>query len=581
VFPTVTRPVSAFLEKTLLSKGASMKPDRAAIGSRTEWDEHLEQDILSRQRERKDRYMTESGIEVKRLYTQEDLAGQGFDPVSHLGFPGFYPFTRGKDCLGYRGNLWIFQQYAGYGDAEEANKRYRFLLDHGQTGISIALDLPTQIGMDSDHPLAQGEIGKVGVAIDSLEDLEIIFRGIPLNKPKQISFVANATAPIGLAMFLVLAEKQGIPTHEITLRIQNDILKEFIARNTYIYPPQPSLRLATDVLTYCAEHQPGWLPLTICGYHIREAGATPIQEIAFSLANAIAYLDHVHKRGFKVEDIIPKLAAFMCVNMNFFEEVAKFRALRRLWARVFCERYAIRDVSRLTFNLVNFTAGSSLTAQQPMNNIVRVAIECLAGVLGGCQSLFPCSMDEAFCTPTEHAVKVALRTQQIIAHETDVPDTIDPLGGSYFVESLTTDIENAVMKYLAEIEGMGGAVAAIENGFFQKCIRESAYNKQKDIQAKKRIIVGVNDYIDREEVDIPTFKPPKESAQRQLEKLKRLKARRDSRAVQSALDQLKRVAETDENLVPAVVEAVRQYATLGEISDALRGVFGEYHDSNF
>ncbi|MCE5263752.1 MAG: methylmalonyl-CoA mutase family protein [Deltaproteobacteria bacterium] len=558
-----------------------MKPDKDSISSRKDWNTKLEKDIVPRQKERKESFLTESGIEIRRLYTQEDLNEQAFDYATHLGFPGFYPFTRSKDPLGYRSNFWIFQQYAGFGDAEEANKRYRFLLDHGQTGMSIALDLPTQIGLDSDNPLAQGEIGKVGVAIDSLEDLETIFNGIPLNKPKQISFVANATALTGLAMFLVLAEKQGIPTDEITLRIQNDILKEFIARNTYIYPPRPSLRLATDLLTYCAEHQPNWLPLTICGYHIREAGATPVQEIAFSLANALAYLDHIRDRGFEVERVVPKLAAFMCVNMNFFEEIAKFRALRRLWARLLRDRYSIADPSLVTFNLVNFTAGSSLTAQQPMNNIVRVAIECLAGVLGGCQSLFPCSMDEAYCTPTESAVKVALRTQQIIAHETDVPDTIDPLGGSYFVESLTTEIEKAAMKYLTEIEKMGGAVAAIESGFFQQCIRESAYNKQKDIQTKKRIIVGVNDYIDKEEAEIPTFKPPKESAQRQIEKLKRLKTRRNNRAVNTSLANLKKAADTQNNLVPVVVEAVRNYATMGEISDVFRTVFGEYQDNNF
>lgn len=558
-----------------------MKPNKALISSRSDWDAHLEKNVIPQQKERKDKFLTESGFEINRLYTQEDLTAQGFKDADPLGFPGFYPFTRCKDPLGYRSNFWIFQQYAGFGDAEEANKRYRFLLDHGQTGMSIALDLPTQIGLDSDNPLAQGEIGKVGVAVDSLEDLEIIFNGIPLNKPKQISFVANATALTGLAMFLVLAEKQGTPTHEITLRIQNDILKEFIARNTYIYPPKPSLRLATDVLTYCSEHQPNWLPLTICGYHIREAGATPVQEIAFSLANAVAYLDHVRDQGVSVERVAPKLAAFMCVNMNFFEEIAKFRALRRLWARLLVDRYAISDPSLVTFNLVNFTAGSSLTAQQPMNNIVRVAIECLAGVLGGCQSLFPCSMDEAYCTPTEAAVKVALRTQQIIAHETDVPDTIDPLGGSYFVESLTNEIEKAASKYLAEIEKMGGAVAAIESGFFQQCIRESAYSKQKNVQAKKRIIVGVNDYIDEEEAEIPTFKPPKESARRQIEKLKRLKGRRNNRAVKEALANLKRAADTQDNLVPVVVEAVRHYATVGEISDVLRSVFGEYQDNNF
>ncbi|MFH0960231.1 MAG: methylmalonyl-CoA mutase family protein, partial [Pseudomonadota bacterium] len=399
-----------------------------------EWEKGPVKGALARQNERKGVFHTGSGIEVERLYTPLHLENMGFDYITDLGFPGQYPFTRGRDPLGYRGNFWIFQQYAGYGDAEEANKRYRFLLDHGQTGVSVALDLPTQIGIDSDHPLAEGEVGKVGVAIDSLEDVESIFKGIPLNKPRQISLVANATALVISAMFIALSEKQKVPTDQIVLRVQNDILKEFIARNTYIFPPKPSLRLATDLLAYCARNHPNWLPLTVCGYHIREAGSTPSQEIAFTLANALEYVDHVHRRGLNVEEVLPKLSTFMCVNMNFFEEIAKFRALRRLWARLFRDRYQIEDVSKLSFNLVNFTAGSSLTAQQPMNNIVRVTIECLAGVLSGCQSLFPCSMDEAYCTPTENAVKVALRTQQIIAHETGVADTIDPLGGSYYVE---------------------------------------------------------------------------------------------------------------------------------------------------
>ena len=545
-----------------------------------EWEEYLVKKALARQEERKKTFISDSGINIKRLYTPIDLEGAGFDYAKELGFPGQYPFTRGKDTLGYRSDLWIFQQYAGFGDAEESNKRYRFLLDHGQTGISIALDLPTQIGIDSDNPLAEGEVGKAGVAIDSLEDLEIIFKGIPLNKPRQISLVANAVSLIGLAMFIALAEKQGTPTDQMILRIQNDILKEFIARNTYIYPPEPSLRLATDLVTYCAENHPNWLPLTICGYHIREAGATPTQEIAFSLANAFAYMDYVHQKGFDVENILPKLSAFMSVNMNFFEEVAKFRALRRLWARLFRERYKVKDLSCLSFNLVNFTAGSSLTAQQPMNNIVRVAIECLAGVLGGCQSLSPCSMDEAYCTPTENAVKLALRTQEIIAHETDVVDTVDPLGGSYYVESLTSALEMETKKYLEKIERIGGAVKAIETGYFRDKISESSYRQHKAIQNKEKIKVGVNEFIDGEKLPIEIFRPPKDTVNKQKRKLKRLRETRNSEKVKDLLREVERTAKTDENLVPVLVEAVKSYATLGEICDVFRNVFGEYQETS-
>lgn len=546
-----------------------------------DWDEGLVKKPLSHHRERKKLFRTESGIEIDRLYTPLHLDNIGFDYIKDLGLPGQYPFTRGKDPLGYRVNFWIFQQYAGFGDAEEANKRYRFLLEHGQTGISIALDLPTQIGIDSDHPLAEGEVGKVGVAIDSLEDLEVIFKGIPLNKPRQISLVANATAVVGLAMFIALAEKQGVPTEQIVLRIQNDILKEFIARNTYIFPPKPSLRLATDLVIYCAENHPNWLPLTVCGYHIREAGATASQEIAFTLANALEYLNNIHERGFTVENVLPKLSAFMSVSMNFFEEIAKFRALRRLWARLLREQYSIEDLSKLSFNLVNFTAGSSLTAQQPMNNIVRVAIECLAGVLGGCQSLFPCSMDEAYCTPTENSVKLALRTQQIIAYETGVADTVDPLGGSYFVEALTTSLENEAKKYLDEIEKIGGAIKAIESGYFQENIGESSYRIQKEIENKERIIVGVNEFIDGEELPISIFRPPEDTAERQGKKLKRLREIRDNQKVEKILKEVERLADTNENLVPILIQAVKSYATLGEICDVFRRVFGEYRETKF
>ena len=546
---------------------------------KAKWDENFVRKNLARQKERKKIFQTESGIRIEPLYTPLSLEEVGFDYEKDLGFPGQYPFTRGKDPLGYRANFWIFQQYAGFGDAEEANRRYRFLLDHGQTGISIALDLPTQMGIDSDHPLAEGEVGKVGVAIDSFEDLEIIFNEIPLNRPRQISFVANAIAPIGLAMFIALAEKQQVPADQIILRMQNDILKEFIARNTYIYPPQPSLRLATDLITYCAVHHPNWLPLTVCGYHIREAGATASQEIAFTVADALEYMDHVHRRGFEVEKILPMLSAFMSVNMNFFEEIAKFRALRRLWARLFKERYDIKDDSKLSFNLVNFTAGSSLTAQQPMNNIVRVTIECLAGVLGGCQSLFPCSMDEAYCTPTENSVKLALRTQQIIAHEAGITETNDPLGGSYYIEALTHSLENEAKRYLDEIEKIGGTLKAIESGYFQERIGESSYRRQKEIENKERIIVGVNDFIDGEALPIEIFRPPEDSAEKQKTKLRRLRETRNTGKVKDVLKRIEGVAKTEENLIPVLIEAVKSYATVGEISDVFRRMYGEYHET--
>jgi len=546
----------------------------------TQWNQGLVKETLSKQKERQETFETDSGIQVDRLYQPLHLEKIGFDYENDLGFPGQYPFTRGKDPLGYRANFWIFQQYAGFGDAEEANKRYRFLLDHGQTGISIALDLPTQMGIDSDHPLAEGEVGKVGVAVDSLEDFETIFRGIPLNRPRQISLVANATAIVGLAMFIALAEKQKIPVRQVVLRVQNDILKEFIARNTYIFPPKPSLRLAIDLVTYCSEHHPNWLPLTVCGYHIREAGANAAQEIAFTLANALEYMDRVHQTGFNVEPILPRLSAFMSVNMDFFEEIAKFRALRRLWARLFRERYPTLDPSTLGLNLVNFTAGSSLTAQQPMNNIVRITLECLAGVLGGCQSLFPCSMDEAYCTPTESSVKLALRTQQIIAHETGITDTVDPLGGSYYLEALTHALENAAKKYVDEIEKTGGSLQAIEEGYFKKKIEESSYQQYKKVQDRKKVIVGMNEFIDGEKHPIEIFRPPKDTAERQKVKLKKLRETRNSQRVEEVLQKVESVAKTETNLVPILVEAVKGYATIGEICDVFRRVFGEYRESN-
>lgn len=546
---------------------------------RTRWWNGPVSHSLSARKERKKSFQTTSRVPIQPLYTPLDLKESGFEYEKDAGFPGQYPFTRGKEALGYRNNLWIFQQYAGFGDAEEANKRYRYLLDHGQTGVSIALDLPTQIGLDSDHAMAEGEVGKVGAAIDSLADFEILFHQIPLNKPRQISLVANAVSLIGLAMFIALAEKQGIPTGEMCIRIQNDILKEFIARGTYIFPPGPSVRLATDLIQFCIENHPHWRPLTVCGYHIRESGADAVQEIAFSLANALEYIDRSRDRGLDIEKVLPTLSAFMSVGMEFFEEIAKFRALRRVWARLFKERYSVKDTSKLNFDLVAFTAGSSLTAQQPMNNIVRVGIECLAAVLGGCQSLFPCSMDEAYCTPSEESVKVALRTQQIIAFETDASSTVDPLGGSYFVESLTCSLEKKVFALLQEVEKIGGAIQAVNSGFFQRSIEETAYRQQREIESGERVVVGVNQFSEEEKVPFGSFRPPKDTAEKQKRRLEELRRTRDNKRVRALLEQIEKTAQTDENLVPVLVEAVKAYATIGEICGVFRHVFGEYQET--
>ncbi|MCF8034287.1 MAG: methylmalonyl-CoA mutase [Desulfarculaceae bacterium] len=543
------------------------------------WEQGPMERELQARGERKESFATPSGIEVKRLYTPLDLEQAGQDYNRDLGYPGQFPFTRGKDPLGYRANHWLFMQYAGFGDAAEANKRYRYLLAHGGTGISIALDLPTQLGLDSDDPLADGEVGRIGVALDSLQDLETVFDGIPLDQPRQISLVANAMSSVGLAMFVALAKKQGVDPAKITLRIQNDILKEFISRGTYIYPPGPSLRLSCDLIEYCARNHPNWLPLTLCGYHLREAGSDAVQEVAISLADGLAYLDEVAERGVDLEKVLPQLSAFMSVNMNFMEEIAKFRVMRRLWARLAKERYGVKDPDKLGLALVNFTAGSSLTAQQPMNNVVRVAIECLAGVLGGCQSLFPCSYDEAFCTPTEESVKLALRTQQIIAHESGLADTIDPLGGSYFLESLTEQIEAKVRELLDETEKQGGAVKCIENQWFRRQIDESAYEWQKKVDAGEQVVVGVNAFTEDVEPAIEIFRPPVEAQQRQINKLKTLRASRDPDLVEAALNKVAAAAREGSNTIPAMVEAVEAYATIGEICGTMAQVFGLYRES--
>jgi len=522
------------------------------------------------------KFKTYSGIEVKPVYTPQDLDEVGFNYLTDDGSPGQYPFTRGRNPLGYRQNPWIMQQYSGIGDAEETNKRYHFLLEKGQRGISVAFDLPTQIGYDSDNPMARGEVGKLGVAIDSLQDVETLFKGIPLDKPRNVSTTANSIGPIWLAMMIALAEKQGISPQKCTIRLQNDVLKEYIARGTYIYPPEPSLSMSTDVITYCANHYPHWFPMTVCGYHIRDAGANAAQEIAFTIADGLAYIDDVIHKGVNPESFISSLAVMLSIGMDFFEEIAKFRAMRRLWARTINERYSISDPNKLSFNNIIYTAGSSLTAQQPMNNIVRVTVEALGAALSGCETLMTSSYDEAFCTPTEQAVKMALRTQQIVAYETGVTRTIDPLAGSYYLESLTTKLETMARDYLHEVDKLGGAVKAIEDGYFQKNIAQSAYEINRQIEEGERVIVGVNQYVENEGLPIEVLKANPQLEEKQKAKLSKLRAERDNSRTTQALLALKEVAERHENVVPPLIQCVKAYVTIGEICDVLRSVYGEY-----
>ncbi|MDP2917862.1 MAG: methylmalonyl-CoA mutase family protein [Dehalococcoidia bacterium] len=546
-----------------------------------EWEEEVVRKSPDYEKDSKGRLITDSGIEVKSLYTPLDLEDIGFDYARDLGFPGKFPFARGKDPLGYRQKPWLFGQYAAYGDAEESNKRYHFLLDHGGTSLSVALDVPTQLGYDSDHPLAEGEVGKVGVPLNSLEDMEILFSGIPLDRPRQIAITANANGPVFIALVIALAEKQGTSPQNFVLRLQNDILKEYVARGTFIFPPEPSVGITTDVIVYCAQNYPHWIPMSVSGYHMREAGADAVQEIAFTIANAIAYTDSCIAKGLKAEDYLSRLAVFLTSGIDFFEEVAKLRAMRRLWARTFEKRYSVSDPDLLNYFLSVMTAGSSLTAQQPMNNVVRVAIQSLAAVLGGCQVLNPCSMDEAYCTPTEQAVKVALRTQQIIASETGVTRTVDPLAGSYFVEHLTNELEKKAREYLDKIDSMGGAIKAIEKGYFQVEIARSAYKIKQQVESGARVVVGVNKYIDKDELPITILKVDPVLERKQKERLKRLKGRRNNLQVKETLKRVRQAAESGENLVPPAIEAIKAYATVGEICDALREVYGEYSAPSF
>ncbi|MGB9904264.1 MAG: acyl-CoA mutase large subunit family protein [Desulfotomaculales bacterium] len=521
--------------------------------------------------ERKDKFATDSGIEVKPLYTPVDL--EGFDYFCQLGFPGEYPFTRGVQNNMYRGRLWTMRQYAGFGSAEETNRRFRYLLEQGQTGLSVAFDLPTQIGYDSDHPLAKGEVGKVGVAIDSLLDMEILFAGIPLDQVST-SMTINAPAAILLAMYIVLAEKQGVPPEKLNGTIQNDILKEYVARGTYIFPPGPSMRLITDTFAYCSKYVPNWNTISISGYHIREAGSTAVQEVAFTLADGIAYVKAAVEAGLDVDEFAPRLSFFFNAHLNFFEEIAKFRAARRLWAKIMKERFGAKNPRSMMLRFHTQTAGCTLTAQQPQVNIMRVAFQALSAVLGGTQSLHTNSWDEALALPSEESVLLALRTQQVIAYEIGVADTVDPLAGSYFLEKLTDEIEEKAFRYIEKIDQLGGAPEAIE--FMQKEIQKSAYAYQKEIENGSKIVIGVNKFQVPEKRPTGLLRVDPAVAERQAARLQKIRKERDNERVAKTLKELRQAAATKENLMPLFIAAVREYATLGEICDSLREIFGEY-----
>ncbi|HTZ34230.1 MAG TPA: methylmalonyl-CoA mutase family protein [Methylomirabilota bacterium] len=526
--------------------------------------------------ERKTRFTTLSGLPLERLYTQESL--EDWNAESELGYPGEFPYTRGIYPTMYRGRFWTMRQYAGFGTAIESNRRYRYLLGKGQMGLSVAFDLPTQIGMDSDHPLALGEVGKVGVAIDSLEDMETLFDGIPLERVST-SMTINATASTLLCLYVAVAKKQGADLKKLSGTIQNDILKEYIARGTYIYPVKQAMRIVTDIFAWCRDALPKWNTISISGYHIREAGSTAVQEVAFTLADGIAYVQAALDAGLGIDKFAPQLSFFFNAHNDLLEEIAKFRAARRLWARLMRERFQAKDPRSLLLRFHAQTAGSSLTAQQPENNIVRVAIQALGAVLGGCQSLHTNSMDEALALPTEEAALIALRTQQIIAYETGATNTIDPFAGSYAIETLTNEIEAQAEGYLGKIDAMGGMIKAIESGFVQAEIQRAAYDFQRAVEKKEQIVVGVNDFVAQEQRQIPTLRIDAEIERNQVARLQALRARRDGEKVKAALAELERRARSAENLLPALLGSVEAYATVGEISDTLRRVYGEYLES--
>jgi len=559
-----------------------MKVDDGSEGSggrsgRERWRATTRARALAAAEERRARFETTSGIEVADLYTVEDLAAAGFEEARDLGYPGEYPFARGVQATMYRGRLWTMRQYAGFATAAETNRRFRYLLEHGQTGLSVAFDLPTQMGYDSDAPQAAGEVGRVGVPIASLADMEVLLDGLPLAEVST-SMTINATAAILLAFYVAAAEKRGIPRAVLAGTVQNDILKEYIARGTYIYPPEPSMRLVTDIFEFCAAEMPRWNTISISGYHMREAGASAAQELAFTLADAIAYVDAARSRGLDVDAFAGRLSFFFAAWSELFEEVAKFRAARRMWARIMRDRFGARDPRSMMCRFHVQTAGSSLTAQSTDNNVVRTTIQALAAVLGGAQSLHTNARDEALALPTEESARLALRTQQILAHEAGVTETPDPLAGSYFVETLTTHVERAAQEYLDEIDALGGTLAAMAHGYQQRQIQESAYRVQREVEAGERVVVGVNRYVDGGASAPPLQRIDPEAERGQIETVRRVRAERDPGAWKASLGRLADVARGGENLLPAMIEAVGAYATLGEISDALRLAWGEHRE---
>nr|BAL56263.1 methylmalonyl-CoA mutase, N-terminal domain [uncultured Acetothermia bacterium]BAL57533.1 methylmalonyl-CoA mutase, N-terminal domain [uncultured Acetothermia bacterium]BAL58996.1 methylmalonyl-CoA mutase, N-terminal domain [Candidatus Acetothermum autotrophicum] len=545
------------------------------------WERETLQPFLQKAPERRTKFITVSNEQIKRLYTPEDL--KDFDYERDLGYPGEYPFTRGVYPTMYRGRLWTMRQFAGFGGPEETNRRFKYLLEQGQTGLSTAFDMPTLMGLDSDHPLADGEVGVEGVAVDTLRDFEILFDGIPLDKVTT-SFTINPSAPVIYAMYIAIGDKQGVRRDQLRGTIQNDMLKEFIAQKEWVIPPRPSVDLIIDIFEFGTKETPNFNLISISGYHIREAGATAVQELAFTLADGMAYVEAALRRGLDIDIVGPQLSFFFNSHNSFFEEIAKFRAARRIWARVMRERYGAKNPESWKLRFHTQTAGCSLTEQQPLNNIIRVTIQALAAVLGGTQSLHTNSYDEALALPSEEAVRIALRTQQIIAYESGVADTIDPLAGSYFVEALTNEIERKALEYIKRIEEMGhgsileGVFAGIENGFFQREIAQAAYEYQKQVESGEQIIVGVNKYVMPQDEKVNILRVDPEVQRRQIERLNRVRAERDNRAVKRALERLEEAARSRENTMPYILEAVKAYASVGEIMDVLKKVHGAYRE---
>ncbi len=545
--------------------------------NKEQWLEETLRPAVVRYPERRESFETDSGLAIDHLYVPEDLESRGHDYAGNIGFPGEFPYTRGVQPSAYRGRVWTMRQYSGYATAADTNRRFRYLLEQGQTGLSVAFDLPTQIGYDSDHPLAKGEVGKVGVPICSLEDMETLFSGIPLDRVST-SMTINATASLLLCFYIAAAGRQGVSPDQVSGTIQNDILKEYIARGTYAYPPRPSMRLVVDVFKYCAENVPRWNTISISGYHMREAGATAVQELAFTFANAIAYVQAALDAGLEIDEFAPRLSFFFVSQNNLFEEVAKFRAARRMWARIMRDRFGAKDPRSMMLRFHTQTAGVSLTAQQPDNNVIRCTVQAMAAILGGTQSLHVNSRDEALALPSEESAQLSLRTQQILAYESGTADVVDPLGGSWYVESLTDDLEGQALEYIRRIDDMGGAVAAIEDGFQMREIGDAAYRHRQEVESGDRTIVGVNRYVSDEPPVEGLMRVDEEAARQQLARLERLRRERDGSAAQAALARLEGVARSEANTVPAILECVEAYCTLGEISGVLRTVFGEQEE---